>query len=186
MHSYESVIHEAQMKMEQQPRILITIDGPCASGKTTLADKLAGILGAAVVHTDEYVVPHARKTAERLAVPGGNCDWERLVREAIAPWKETGEGVLRRYDCRRDCFFPAERLDNDHAVILEGSYSNLPEIRKYSDIRIFMKTPEAVRMARLARRESPESLVNFRKKWIPLEQAYFTAYELPDRECRII
>ena len=58
---------------------LVTIDGPCASGKTTLAEQLAEMLPAAVIHTDDYVVPHALKTAERLAIPGGNCDAERLA-----------------------------------------------------------------------------------------------------------
>ena len=51
--------------------LLITIDGPCASGKTTLAGKLSAALSCDVLHTDDFVVPHARKTAERLSVPGG-------------------------------------------------------------------------------------------------------------------
>ena len=72
------------------PRVLVTLDGPCASGKTTLAGRLASVLGAAVVHTDDFVVPHALKTPERLSVPGGNCDAGRLAREVIVPWKEEG------------------------------------------------------------------------------------------------
>ena len=40
-------------------RMLVTLDGPCASGKTTLAGQMAEALGAAVVHTDDFVVPHA-------------------------------------------------------------------------------------------------------------------------------
>lgn len=38
-------------------RILITIDGPCASGKTTLAREIAEKLLAAVIHTDDYACP---------------------------------------------------------------------------------------------------------------------------------
>ena len=52
-------------------RMLVTLDGPCASGKTTLAGVLAGIFGAGVVHTDDFVIPHSMKTPERLRIPAG-------------------------------------------------------------------------------------------------------------------
>ena len=70
-------------------RLLITLDGPCASGKTTLARKLAQALQGQVAHTDDYVIPHALKTPDRLAVPGGNCDAQRLVKEIVAPFKNS-------------------------------------------------------------------------------------------------
>ena len=161
-------------------RILVTIDGPCASGKTTLAGRLADILNAAVIHTDDFYIPHARKTPERLAIPGGNCDWERLVSEVIAPWKTGQAGTYRQYDCHRDCLTPPEPLPTESILILEGSYSNLPAIRTYADIRVFVTTPEPVRWERLKQRESPASLKMFEARWIPLENAYFEAYGLPD------
>ena len=167
-------------------RILITLDGHCASGKTTLAGELAKALGAAVLHTDDFVVPHSRKTPERLAVPGGNCDWERLTSEAISPWKEGLSPLYRRYDCRNDCLLPPERIAHDRLLILEGSYCNLPGIRQYADLRLFLVTSEAERMERLRRRESPESLQRFFEKWIPLENAYFQAYALPDNVCVLV
>lgn len=166
-------------------RLLITIDGPCASGKTTLAQKLSEALHAPVIHTDDFVIPHAQKTPERLAVPGGNCDAERLVREIAAPFK-AGNAVVsyRRYDFREDCLLPEETLPTDaHILILEGSYCNLPSLRAYADLRLFVVTPEEIRNERLQKRESPESLLRFREKWIPLENAYFQAYGLPDEGC---
>ena len=166
-------------------RLLVTIDGPCATGKTTLAGKLAGIFGAAVVHTDDYVIPHAQKTPERLAVPGGNCDAERLAGEVAAPWKR-GEPVLyRRYDCRYDCLLPEEKLPDCGMLILEGSYCNLPAIREHADIRVFVNAPWETRKERLKRRESPQSLQMFYNRWIPLEDRYFEAYGLPDEGCII-
>lgn len=168
-------------------RLLITIDGPCASGKTTLAGRLAEALCASVIHTDDFVIPHAQKTAERLARPGGNCDAERLVREVLAPFQK-GEPVLyRRYDCRADRMTPEEELPGDaHILILEGSYCNLPLIRAYADLCLFVDAPEEIRMLRLQNRETPESLRRFREKWIPLENAYFEAYGLPDENCVLV
>ena len=154
--------------------------------KTTLAAELAEIFGAAVAHTDDFVIPHAQKTAERLAVPGGNCDAERLVKEIAAPWKRGGPVVYRRYDCRRDCLLPEETLPDCRILILEGSYCNLPAVRELADVRIFLDAPWETRLARLRERESEKSLQMFFDRWIPLENAYFRAYGLPDRECVLI
>ena len=83
-------------------RMLITLDGPCASGKTMLSQKLAQVFQGEVVHTDDFVIPHALKTPERLAVPGGNCDAERLAKEVAIPFKCGFPVRYRRYDCMRD------------------------------------------------------------------------------------
>ena len=83
----KEILWNINKQLEEMKRLLITIDGPCACGKTTLAQKVSEILHAGVIHTDDYVIPHAQKTAERLAVPGGNCDADRLVKEVLLPWK---------------------------------------------------------------------------------------------------
>ena len=173
-------------KMAGTARFLVTIDGPCASGKTTLAHKLSDVLDGDVIHTDDFVVPHNRKTPERLAVPGGNCDWERLVRDVIEPWKNGAEVQYQKYDCHEDRLKPYEPVIAEKILILEGCYCNLPAIREYADFRIFMDTPETIRCERLKRRESPASLLQFYSRWIPLENTYFTAYDLPDPACFIL
>ena len=170
-------------KQKSVQRLLITVDGPCCSGKTTLAAEMAEKLRAAVVHTDDFVIPHARKTPERLAVPGGNCDVDRLVREVVDPWKNGRRVLYQRYDCRGDRLLEPEALQDCDVLILEGSYSNLPPIRAYADVRIFMNTPWEIREKRLTERESSASLKRFYDLWIPLENAYFDAYGLPDDSC---
>ena len=167
-------------------RVLVTLDGPCASGKTTLAGQMAEALGAAVVHTDDFVVPHAQKTVERLAIPGGNCDAERLLREVVLSWKEGRPVRYSRYDCGADCLLPQETLPPCDVLILEGSYSNLPDLRARADVRIFVDAPWSVREARLRQRETAESLRRFYDRWIPLEDAYFRAYGLPDDACIVL
>ena len=179
-------LEERRRRYPAAERLLVTIDGPCASGKTTLAEKLAVVLDAAVVHTDDYVIPHGQKTPERLAIPGGNCDADRLCKEVVIPWKCGDTAFIRRYDCRNDRLLPAEKLPESRILILEGSYSNLPMIREHADIRVFVNTPWKIRKERLTRRESPQSLQMFYDRWIPLEDRYFEAYGLPDRECILL
>ena len=40
---------------------LVAVDGRCGSGKTTLGTLLAAVFGCAVVHTDDYYLPFARR-----------------------------------------------------------------------------------------------------------------------------
>ena len=165
------------------PRLLVTLDGPCASGKTTLARNLSEALHGEVVHTDDFVIPHALKTPERLAIPGGNCDAERLEKEVLAPFKAGRPVRYRRYDCKKALLLPEEGLPDTRILILEGSYCNLPALRKYADVRLFLSVPWEIRESRLRERESAASLQRFRDLWIPLENAYFEAYHLPDEDC---
>ena len=186
MFSDQEMLQEIIGKIRMHKHPLVTIDGPCASGKTTLAAQLAEKLSAAVVHTDDYVIPHAQKTAERLAIPGGNCDADRIVQEILIPWKDGKPVRMHRYDCVKDCMLPEEILPQSEILILEGSYSNLPEIRQKADVRIFLDISRDIQEARLQKRESPESLKRFLDRWIPLEEAYFDAYGLPDAECILV
>ena len=186
MKTEQEILRDAVLKIRALHCPLVTVDGPCASGKTMFASMLAGILDAAVVHTDDYVVSHSMKTTERLAIPGGNCDGERLCREVIAPWRGGLPVSIRRYDCHADRLLEAETLPDCRALILEGSYCNLPGIREYADVRFFLDTAPEIREARLQERESPGSLLMFYEKWIPLENAYFAVYGLPDAGCIVL
>ena len=181
-----SVLRDMIQKIREMDRPLITIDGPCASGKTTFASILAEHLDAAVIHTDDFVIPHALKTEERLAVPGGNCDSGRLYREVCAPWRAGLPVLVSRYDCHADRLLPPEALPDCGVLVLEGSYCNLPPIREAADVRFFLDTAPEIRESRLRERESPESLRMFNERWIPLENAYFSAFGLPDAECVVI
>ncbi len=167
-------------------RFLITIDGPCGSGKSTLADKLGAELSAPVVHMDDFSIPHCQKTPQRLAVPGGNADTERLLEEFLRPWHSSGRASYRAYRCHDDIYGPTVDIAHAPIVILEGSYSNLPEIRQYASIRVFLTIDPEMQQQRLMQRVGPDRLVAFNNRWIPLECAYFNAYALPDTGCIVI
>ena len=64
--------------LEQKNMVIVAIDGPCTSGKTTLAAKLAEIYDCNVFHMDNFFLRPEQRTAQRLSAPGENVDHERF------------------------------------------------------------------------------------------------------------
>jgi len=71
--------------MKKQPRLRVAIDGPCASGKSTLGKTLQEIYGCPLIHMDDFFLRPEQRTPERLAQPGGNVDYERFAKEVLTP-----------------------------------------------------------------------------------------------------
>ena len=164
-------------------RLLITVDGPCAGGKSTLAARLSALTGADLVHMDDYLIPHRCKTPQRLAIPGGNADIERLEREVLIPWQNGEDVLIRRYNCHADELEPPCPLHGSRLLLVEGCCANLPPLRRAAALRVFVTVPPQLQWQRLQARESPASCRQFRERWLPLEEAYFRAYALPDADC---
>ena len=171
---------------QAKPQVLLCLDGPCGSGKTTMARQLSAITDAACVPMDDFYTPHPMKTPERLAQPGGNADIERLLHELLLPWRAQGHGSYRPYLCAEDRFGDPVEVPCKPLTILEGSYSLHPDIAALADIRVFLTIHEEERLRRLLAREGPEGLKTFQERWIPLEKAYHAAFSLPDEQCIVI
>ena len=73
-------LHETISALLQtdKPRLLIAIDGCCATGKTTLARQLAERYECNLFHMDDFFLRPHQRTEERLAAPGENIDHERF------------------------------------------------------------------------------------------------------------
>ncbi len=176
------VLAEAEKLMRRDGLGILAVDGPCASGKTTLGEDLQQILGCPVVHMDDFYTPFERKTPERLAQPGGNADWERFLAEVLLPLRREGRAEYRVWNCRTGTFDSGtETVGNARLVAVEGSYSLHPRLRDFYDLKVWLEAPLPVREQRLLERGGPECLQMFREKWIPLENSYFSACRV--REC---
>lgn len=150
----------------------IAIDGRCGSGKSTLGAEIVRRYGARLFHTDDYYTSFARKTPERLAQPGGNCDHERLLSELLLP--ERGEILTwRRFDPFTQTLLPAETVPANPLTVIEGSYALQEDLRAHYDLRVFLDISPALQRERIRVRNGEEGLKAFIEKWIPLEEAYF-------------
>lgn len=180
--SWLPLLSAAEGLRAERPPALIAVDGPCASGKTTLGADLAEILGCPVVHMDDFFLRPEQRTPARLDTPGGNIDWERFRAEVLLPLKGEGRAVYRPWDCHTGSFSP-EHVEIGPAplVVVEGSYALHPELRELYDLRVWLEAPWEVREQRLLDRGGSDGLERFRSVWIPLEDRYFAACGV--REC---
>ena len=172
---------DALLRDTQGP-ILVAVDGRCASGKTTFAQKAEALFDACnVFHMDDFFLPPEKRTPERLATPGGNVDYERAHTELFEPLRREEAVAHRRFDCHTMTMGQPEGIPFRRLNIIEGSYALHPDLTRYSHLRIFFTCSPEVQLSRLARRESPESLEKFQQRWIPMEENYFGSLDLEDR-----
>lgn len=169
----ERIINIIKDLNKDKKLVLIGIDGPCASGKTTLAAKLAKEFGAQVIHADDFFLPFEMKTPERLSQPGGNIHYERFkeeVTKGIESRKLFEYGVYR---CSEGRIAEKKTVIPEGIIIIEGSYSLHPSMGVDYDLRVFVEAALDVRLDRISERNGKEKLEMFKEKWIPLENAYF-------------
>ena len=160
--------------LAEKPFVRVAIDGPCASGKSTLGALLRGVYDANLFHMDDYFLPFARKTPERLAEPGGNVDYERFFEEIAG--RPAGEAARwRRFDCAAQALEPAQTASPKPLTVVEGSYSLHPALRGAYDLKVFLSIDPERQSARVLARNGPEKHRRFVEEWIPLENTYFRA-----------
>jgi len=174
---------------------IIAIDGRAASGKTTMADQLAQILGTDVIRMDDFFLPPELRTSERLQTPGGNVHYERFLAEVLPHLKATDAFSYRRFDCHimdyngarqvracagtPPCLFRTESATSTCPIrIVEGCYSHHPAFGNYSDIRVFSHVAPDKQMNRILHRNGPQMAQMFEQRWIPMEEQYISAYEI--------
>lgn len=174
---YLPLFAELDARLACAERVALGIDGRCGAGKTTLAGILSNIYKCAVVHMDQFFLPRELAMPERLAQPGGNVDSVRFFREVIPGLRGEGPLCYRAYDCGTGEYTTIV-LERTPLVVVEGTYSLHPLYAGLYDCTAFLSVPPAVQLARLAGRESSAQLARFRQIWIPLEEAYFGAFDV--------
>ena len=158
----------------------IAIDGRCASGKTTLAAILNEKTGCPVVHLDDFFLRPVQRTPERFAEPGGNVDRERLLEEVIQPLEEQKDAVFQKFDCSVMELGETITIPCAPMIVFEGSYSLHPALRDHFHLKVFMDVDSKDQLNRIEKRNGPEKRKVFEARWIPLEETYFSHYQISD------
>lgn len=159
---------------------VVAIDGRCGSGKSTMAEVLADIFHAPLVHMDDFFLPFEQKTPERLAQPGGNVHYERF-NEEVAPNLRSGKDFeYNVFDCSVGRLNGTQAVEKNNLIIVEGSYCQSPDVQFDYDLRIFVDIDPENQIERIAKR-NPDMIDAFRTRWIPMEEHYFTAFNIKEK-----
>lgn len=180
MEDRTEIILQALRAMEKRP-LLVAIDGCCAAGKTTLAARLREKTGCSVIHMDQFFLRPEQRTGERLAQPGGNVDRERFWEEVMEPLRRGEPFSYRAFDCGKMALGEEIFVRPGDLTVIEGSYSCHPALWNYYDLRVFLRISPEEQLFRIRRRNGDAGLEMFRRRWIPLEEQYFAAFQTAER-----
>ncbi len=171
--------------LTKKKRLLVAIDGRCGAGKSTLAAALHDECGYPVVHMDDFFLRPVQRTEERLATPGGNVDHERFLAEVLEPLAAGEPATYRPFLCRTMTLGEETTVSPAAVILVEGSYACHPQLRDRYDLRIFLDVDPETQLERIRRRNGEEKAEEFRTRWIPLEELYFSALDVADH-CQLI
>ena len=170
--------------LAQSDRVIVAIDGKCASGKTTLAAKLAEHYDCNLFHMDDFFLRPQQRTPERFAEAGGNIDYERFLEEVLIPLQAGEAFCYRPFDCGSFTLSAPVPVVPKRLNIIEGTYSHHPYFGNPYELKIFLTVTPQLQRERILRR--PAFLhQRFFEEWIPMENHYFDHFQI-SRHCDLV
>lgn len=137
-------------------RLVVAVDGPDAAGKTTFADALGVLLGAARVHADDHLNPREVRTRRGELSPEG-CYLDSFDHLALRAAVIGAAGPL---------------------VVADGVFLLRPELDDLWDVRVHLAVPPEVTLGRAVVRDAPamggaaEVLRRYRGRYLPAQELY--------------
>ncbi|MQY09971.1 hypothetical protein SRB5_00750 [Streptomyces sp. RB5] len=171
----------------------VAIDGPPASGKTTLADELAAVLRARDRHViracvDYFLLPRERRYRRgRYSAEGCYSDAHdraALCRVLLDPLGPGGDRRFRHavFDGGTDTplSLPVATAPEDAVLLFDGVFLLRPELVDRWDLRIFVSVPFERTVDRARERGAAASTAevaeierSWRDRYIPAQRLYF-------------
>jgi uridine kinase len=145
--------------------VLITIDGPAGSGKTTLSHWLgAQLKDVVVVSCDDLY----GGWADAL----GSSFVDRVTEQLITPLLANTPAKYIRFNWFSNEWGPTREIGTPKFLILEGVGSGNSAWREYASLRIWVETPERNRAKRVIARDG-DQVKEYLTQWQADEAKYF-------------
>lgn len=161
-------------------QVVISIDGMCGSGKSTLGRILEEIYDCNLFHMDDFFLRPEQRTPERFAEPGGNVDYERFKEEILDHLGDQNGFRYQVYNCGIQALDGYVTVPYKKLNIIEGAYSNHPYFGSPYDRKFLCKITPEEQLNRILKRNGPEMLERFKAVWIPMENRYFEEFAVED------
>lgn len=139
--------------------ILICVDGPCASGKTTTINCLKNVT---IIHADDHF--------DSKPI---NYDYLYKLLENI---KNSNVIEEKCYDCHNDTFKILKK-NVCKTIILEGVYTYNSPLRQLFDYFIYFDVDKTLQLERINERDNKEDYIN---KWMIKEKEYFDSFNFKE------
>ena len=180
-----AVLERIEAALEIKERVIVAIDGRCASGKTTLAAEISKRLDCNVFHMDDFFLRPEQRSEERRNTAGENVDHERFLSEVLIPLSRGEAFSYRPFSCKTQTLLPPIEVTPKRISVVEGSYACHSSLFEYYDLRVFSNVSSAEQMARIVARNGKEGAERFASLWIPLEEKYFERFDVA-HSCHIV
>lgn len=171
---YFPIIYQVEKCLLQSEHAVIAIDGPCCSGKSSLAALLADLFPSRILHMDDYYLPLQQRSPGWETIPCDNMDLQRFLHQALLPAARGETIAYQPYSCQKGRLLETQMLPAAPLTIVEGSYSHHPLLAPHYDLKIYLYCHHREQLKRLQRRENAH-LDAYLQRWIPLEETYFQA-----------
>jgi uridine kinase len=150
---------------------LICIDGPAASGKTTLAQALAHELAQPpILHMDDLCEGWS----------GQGQVWERVEQLVLNPLREGRPARYQRYDWDADRWAESHTVPNTHFLLLEGVGSAPRSVDGFASYIVWVEASDETRMQRGLSRDG-EHMRSRWEQWTANEHRDFEAEQTRQR-----
>ena len=167
------------LKAKSPKPVVIALDGRSGTGKTTIANLIAKQFAGIVIGFDDFYPGGTNEYWDNLD-PGERMDqvidWKKLVETVLRPLLDKQHVSWHPFDvatCAGPASFTEER-DPAQLIILEGQYSNRPELRSLIDYKILVRAADdSVRRQRLVSREGSDFMDDWHPRWDPAEEFYY-------------
>ena len=175
------IIKAVQDAAENNDRVILTIDGMAASGKSTAAKYLSMLFDAPVIHTDHFFLPPHMRTKSRMDEPGGNLHRERFFTDVVEMLATGEDFEYRVFDCSKNVLAQSIKIPYSKVVIIEGAYSLHPDFGDYSTVKVCMTIGAKTQSTRIMKRNGAIMHKRFLTEWIPLENRYLKHFAISER-----
>lgn len=179
------IIHAIEQKLEgREDPLIVAIDGKSGVGKTAISKEVADRLGAVNVlcddfftggHNDYWAKQNAQYQIDHV------IDWRRIRKEVIEPQKNGQKATWHPFNWKKFEGLSEETIEAEpkNIVILDGAFSNRPELRDVIDFSVLVETPKDVHMDRVKRREGEDYSEDWHATWQESMEYYFEKISPP-------
>ncbi|MEN9692744.1 MAG: hypothetical protein RLZZ330_388 [Actinomycetota bacterium] len=164
---YADIENRIASLLDSQSRVVVCIDGPAGSGKTTLANRLsARFQNSNLVHADDLYAGWDTPISAEFAA--------RVIRQIVNPHLSGEQSNYSVYNWSEKSFNERKFLTPKPLLILEGVGVGMGSIRKFSDLLTFIDIDQTTGLHRVLARDGI-SISSEMVNWQEMEQIHFEA-----------